>query len=71
VLVGGFSPGQGVKYVKNGTIRGGFIWNPMVAGETIIRVSSMLVKGEAITDGLELPEIGKVHVDAEKRLILA
>ena len=25
-LVGGFSPGQGVKYVKSGTIRGGFIW---------------------------------------------
>ena len=24
VLVGGFSPGQGVKYVKDGTIRGGF-----------------------------------------------
>jgi simple sugar transport system substrate-binding protein len=71
VLVGGFSPGQGAKYVKNGTIRGGFIWNPMVAGETIIRVSNMLVKGEAIADGMELPEIGKVHVDAEKRLILA
>jgi simple sugar transport system substrate-binding protein len=71
VLVGGFSPGQGAKYVKNGTIRGGFIWNPMVAGETIIRVSNMLVKGEAITDGMMLPEIGKVHVDAEKRLILA
>jgi simple sugar transport system substrate-binding protein len=71
VLVGGFSPGQGAKYVKNGTIRGGFIWNPMVAGETIIRVSNMLVKGEAISDGMMLPEIGKVHVDAEKRLILA
>ncbi|MBN9507983.1 MAG: substrate-binding domain-containing protein [Alphaproteobacteria bacterium] len=71
VLVGGFSPGQGAKYVKDGTIRGGFIWNPMVAGETIIRVSNMLVKGEAITDGMTLPEIGKVHVDTGKRLILA
>jgi simple sugar transport system substrate-binding protein len=71
VLVGGFSPGQGVKYVKDGTIRGGYIWNPMVAGETIIRVSNMLVQGKTPTDGMELPEIGKVHVDPEKRLILA
>ena len=71
VLVGGFSPGQGVKYVKDGTIRGGFIWNPMVAGETFVRISTDLVKGVTPTDGMDLPDIGKVHVDPAKRLILA
>jgi simple sugar transport system substrate-binding protein len=71
VLVGGFSPGQGVKYVKDGTIRGGFIWNPLVAGETFVNVSNLLIKGTAPTDGMELPDVGKVHVDTAKRLILA
>ncbi len=71
VLVGGFSPGQGAKYVKDGTIRGGFIWNPMIAGMTIVRVSADLVRGQQPTDGMVLPDIGPVHVDPAKRLILA
>ena len=46
VLVGGFSPGQGAKYVKSGTIRGGFIWNPMTAGEIFVQLGEMLAQGE-------------------------
>ena len=45
-LVGGFSPGQGAKYVKNGTIRGGFIWNPMTAGEIFVQLGAMLAAGK-------------------------
>jgi len=71
VLVGGFSPGQGVKYVKDGTIRGGFIWNPLVAGEVFVRLSTNLVKGQVPTDGMEIADVGKVHVDPAKRLVLA
>jgi len=71
VLVGGFSPGQGVKYVKDGTIRGGYIWNPLVAGEVFVRLATNLTKGETPTDGMEIEDVGKVHVDPAKRLILA
>jgi simple sugar transport system substrate-binding protein len=71
VLVGGFSPGQGIKLVKSGVIRGGYIWNPMLAGEVFVRVSNGLLKGVAPTDGMELEGVGKVHVDPVKRLILA
>jgi simple sugar transport system substrate-binding protein len=71
VLVGGFSPSQGVKFVKDGTIRSGFIWNPMLAGETIVRISAGLLKGMKPTDGMEVQDLGPVHVDTEKRLILA
>ncbi len=31
----------------------------------------MLVKGETPTDGMDMPYVGKVHVDPAKRLILA
>jgi simple sugar transport system substrate-binding protein len=70
-VVGPFSPGQGAKFIKSGAIREGFIWNPMLAGETIVRVGNMLASGQQPTDGMELPGLGKVAVDKEKRQILA
>ncbi len=70
-VLGTFSPGQGEKYVKSGAILTGFIWNPMLAGETIIHVGAMIMRGEQPHDGMELPKLGVVQVDAEKRLILA
>ena len=41
-VTGPFSPGQGAKYIKSGAITEGFIWNPMLAGEVIVRVVSLL-----------------------------
>ena len=70
-LVGGFSPGQGEKYVMNGTIRGGYIWNPMTAGEIFVQVAAMLVAGKPIVDGMELTGVGAVRVYPDKRLIQA
>lgn len=70
-VVGPFSPGQGAQFIKSGAIREGFIWNPMLAGETIVRVGAMVARGEPITDGMELPGLGKVSVDAATRNILA
>jgi simple sugar transport system substrate-binding protein len=70
-LVGGFSPGQGAKYVKNGTIRGGYIWNPMTAGEIFTQLGAMLAKGEEPVDGMELVGVGPVKVYPEKKLIQA
>jgi len=70
-LVGGFSPGQGQKYVKSGIIRGGFIWNPMTAGEIFVQVATLLAAGKPVADNMELVEVGPVHVDPDKRLIQA
>ncbi len=70
-LVGGFSPGQGQKYVMNGTIRGGFIWNPMTAGQIFVELAKMLAEGREPKDGMELVEVGAVKVYPEKRLIQA
>ena len=70
-LVGGFSPGQGEKYVMNGTIRGGYIWNPMTAGEIFVQLAAMLTAGKPIVDGMELTGVGAVRVYPDKRLIQA
>lgn len=70
-LVGGFSPGQGVRYVKSGTIRGGFIWNPLVAGKVFVQLGEMLARGEEPTDGMELVDVGAVKVFPDQKLIQA
>jgi simple sugar transport system substrate-binding protein len=70
-LVGSFSPGQGSKYVKSGTIREGYMWNPSLAGEVIVRLGVMLTKGEKPKDGMDVPGVGAMAVDDKARSILA
>jgi len=69
-VVGPFSPGQGAKYIKDGSISEGFIWNPMLAGEVIVYVGKMLADGQQPTDGMDVPGLGPVSVDKDKKLIL-
>lgn len=69
-VYGPFSPGQGASLVKSGAINGGFIWNPMVAGEIFVRIADMMEKGQAITDGMEIEGMGKVSVDQTTHTIL-
>ncbi|MCC8166650.1 MAG: substrate-binding domain-containing protein [Planctomycetes bacterium] len=70
VVFGAFSAGQGERLVKQGAIRGGFTWNPMVAGEVFVRLGRMLMDGTPITDGMVIEGMGKVTVDAENRVLL-
>jgi simple sugar transport system substrate-binding protein len=45
------------------------MWNPMEAGVAIVNVAKMVIDGKQITDGMEIPGMGKVSVDPEKRVI--
>jgi len=71
VLVGACSPTQGKKLVKEGIIKVGYIWSPPEAGAAIITVAKMVLDKKPITDGMEIPGLGKVSVDPEKRVIRA
>ena len=55
----------------SGTIRGGYIWNPLVAGQVFVQLAALLAAGKPITDGMELVEVGPVKVYPDKRLIQA
>jgi simple sugar transport system substrate-binding protein len=69
-VVGPFSPGQGAKYIKEGAIKEGFIWNPMLAGEVIVRIGQQVAQGKEPTDGMEVEGLGKVAVNKDTRNIL-
>lgn len=70
VVFGGFSPGQGEKLVNQGAIKGGYIWNPMIAGQVFVRLARMIKDGTPITDGMTIEGMGKVSVDKDKKVIL-
>ncbi|MCD8352568.1 MAG: substrate-binding domain-containing protein [Planctomycetaceae bacterium] len=70
VVFGAFSAGQGERLVKQGAIKGGFTWSPLVAGEVFIRIGRMLMDGTPIVDGMVIDGMGKVTVDAENRVVL-
>jgi simple sugar transport system substrate-binding protein len=69
VLVGACSPSQGRKLVKEGIIKSGYIWSPIEAGAAIVTVAKMVLDKTPITDGMEIPGLGKASVDPEKRVI--
>ena len=69
VLVGACSPSQGRKLVKEGIIKSGYIWSPIEAGAAIVTVSKMVLDKTPITDGMDIPGLGKASVDSEKRVI--
>jgi simple sugar transport system substrate-binding protein len=69
ILVGACSPSQGKKLVKEGVIKSGYIWSPIEAGAAIVTVAKMVLDKTPITDGVEIPGLGKASVDPEKRVI--
>ncbi|WP_025886428.1 substrate-binding domain-containing protein [Asaia prunellae] len=70
-VVGPFSPGQGAKYVRSGAIRCGYIWNPLLAGQTLVRLGLMLATDKLITNGMDMTDIGALQVDPAQHSILA
>ncbi len=69
-VLGPFSPGQGQRLVHDGVITGGFMWNPMEAGEVFVTMADMLIKGEEIKEGMEVPGLGVVSPDEATRNII-
>ena len=68
-VVGTVVPSQAKPMIMDGTIKEGFTWSPIDAGYAMVAVASHLLKKEPITDGLEIPGLGRANVDAANRII--
>ncbi|GAA3605369.1 substrate-binding domain-containing protein [Gibbsiella greigii] len=62
-VVGAYSPGQAAALVRSGDIKGGYIWNPMTAGEIFVRLGKMVAENKPIAEGTEIEGMGKMRVD--------
>ena len=69
-VLGPFSPGQGQKLLKSGVITGGYMWNPAEAGRVFVTMGKMLVDGEAIAEGTDVPGLGVISPDESTRNII-
>ncbi len=62
-------PSQAASLIKSGDIAMGITYDPASAGYAITAIADKVLKGEEITQGLEIPNLGKADVDPEKRII--
>ncbi|MFE4714226.1 MULTISPECIES: autoinducer 2 ABC transporter substrate-binding protein [unclassified Paenibacillus] len=56
-------------YIKNGTIKTDIIWDPGKLAYTTVYVLDQLAQGKKITDGMDVPTVGKVKVDGQSVFI--
>jgi simple sugar transport system substrate-binding protein len=68
-VVGTVLPSQAKSLVADGTIREGFLWNPTDAGYAMVAVAKLVLDGKPITDGVEIPGLGKAAVDVPGKQI--
>jgi simple sugar transport system substrate-binding protein len=71
IVVGPFIPSQGQKLMKSGAITRGFLWNPVDAGYAMVQIGDLLAKGQAPTDGMEIPGIGAAKVEPNPPVVRA
>jgi simple sugar transport system substrate-binding protein len=69
VIVGTVLPSQAKDLIADGIIREGFLWNPTDAGYAMVAVARLVLDGKAITDGVDIPGLGKASVDVPGKLI--
>ena len=70
-VVGTALPGQAKQLIMDGIIREAFLWNPIDAGYAMVALGKLVLDGKEITDGMEIPGVGKVSVDVANKLVKA
>lgn len=62
-------PSQAASLIKSGDITMGVTYDPATAGYALTAVADKVIKGEEITQGLDIPKLGKADVDTNKHII--
>ncbi len=64
-IVGTVLPAPAAKYLSDGSLRSGILWDPKDAGYAMTWVAKQLLDGKKITNGMEIPGLGKVTVEGD------
>ncbi|MDD7909624.1 substrate-binding domain-containing protein [Pseudovibrio exalbescens] len=64
-VVGLFSAGQGRRLVHSDALTGGFVWSPIEAGKAFVELGTMLVMGDTVKDGDDVPVLGQVELEGK------
>lgn len=69
-IVGTVIPSHAAPYLRDGLMQHGYLWDPADAGYAMVYVAKLVLDGEEIEDGMELPNLGAASVDFEERNII-
>jgi simple sugar transport system substrate-binding protein len=64
-VVGTVIPGHAAPYLKEGCMQWGILWDPKNAGYSMNWVAKELLQGRKITNGMEVPGVGKIALDKD------
>ena len=64
-VVGTVIPGHAAPYLKEGCMQWGILWDPKNAGYAMNWVAKELLQGRKISNGMEVPGVGKITLDKD------
>jgi simple sugar transport system substrate-binding protein len=65
MVVGTVLPDHASTYLKEGSMQHGILWDPKDAGFAMTWIAKQIVEGKSITNGMEIPGLGKVMLDGD------
>ena len=68
MIVGPGAPQQDGQYFDDGSIKYAYAWSPKEAGYVMEYVAKQLIDGKKITNGMDIPNIGKLKLDGSNIL---
>lgn len=70
-IVGNSTPGKMRPYLKDGTLRSFYLWDPRALGGLTVRLAAMLCEGKSLTDGMTIPGHGKIRLNpADPKVVI-
>lgn len=70
-IVGNSTPGKMRPYLKDGTLRSFYLWDPRALGGLTVRLAAMLCEGKSFTDGMDVPGHGRIRLNpADPKVVI-
>jgi rhamnose transport system substrate-binding protein len=61
-LTGNSTPGKMRPYIKEGVLESFYLWDPRELGALTVRLAKLLVEGKSLSEGMEIPNFGKLRL---------
>ncbi|NLW10698.1 MAG: autoinducer 2 ABC transporter substrate-binding protein [Clostridiaceae bacterium] len=65
VAVGSAMPTDSAPYLKDGSMSAAFLWDPATLGYLTVYLAKTVLDGGEVTDGMDVPNVGKIRVDGK------
>jgi len=64
-ITGNSTPGKMRPYIKDGILQSFYLWDPRELGALTVRLAKLMVDGQKLSDGMDLPGYGKIVISKQ------